>query len=131
MEEQEISIADEIAEIGKLLSDPERWTAENVAESKKRASCKPCASRAVRWSVAGAVAKQCNWDLDEDYAGSRDFAAIYGHISLTAHRLYKKTVEQVEREMGHQGMLTMLRHAYRTAKAAENASRASQERLGV
>lgn len=36
MEEQEISIPDEIAEIGKLLSDPERWTAENVAESKKK-----------------------------------------------------------------------------------------------
>lgn len=116
VEAEEDTLADSIARVGKLLADPERWTPDEIAVGSKGKPCKPLASRAVRWSVAGAVARECYWDLDDGYEAN-DFAAIYGAIYLAAQRLHRMTVEQVERQLGHAAVLNVLRHAYRWALA--------------
>lgn len=113
-EQAENTLAEDIARVGKLIADPQRWTPDEIAVGSKGKPCKPMAVRAVRWSVAGAVAKEVFWDLDDGHEAN-DFAAIYGHICLTAQSLHKRTIEQVERELGHAAVLTVLRHAYRGA----------------
>lgn len=117
MKQDQDELAEDIVRVGKLLSDPERWTPDEIAVGSTGRPCRPLAVRARKWSVAGAVAKVCNWNLDDDPAAN-DFAKVYGHISLVAQGRHKKSVERVEQELGHAAVLEMLRHAYRTASYA-------------
>lgn len=106
-----------LIDVGMKISRPENWTQGAMARRKSDAPVQPASSYAVKWDIIGAVyavfevnPKEMKGVSNEDWKALNSALCA---LSLTAHRIHKKTTEGVNDGGTHEEALELVRAAIR------------------
>lgn len=109
-----------LLEAGQGIADPARWTQGALARNKTGDPIKPTKRGAVKFCSIGIICAVTRWDLDdanEDWRVLNLAGECLATLDMSAQRLYRKTLNHVNENIGHADVLAIYRAAIRYARA--------------
>lgn len=114
-----MSTAEILLEAGKRIAEQRRWTTGAMARDAAGNPIMPTARKAVAFDAIGSVMKACRLNPEDEKADFRKWnaaAPAMGELHSASNRLYRRTLEGVNDDLGHEAVLCVYRAAIRSAR---------------